>query len=36
MTGMVQKVAPRVIPEDMQPDEFVPKKAVEWFWQDSL
>jgi uncharacterized membrane protein YagU involved in acid resistance len=30
MTGMVHKVAPRVIPEDMQPDEFVPKKAVEW------
>lgn len=30
MTGMVWKVAPHVIPEDMRPDEFVPKKAVRW------
>lgn len=30
MTLMVQKVAPRVIPEEMRPEEFVPKKVVEW------
>lgn len=30
MTMMMRKVAPKVIPEDMRPDEFVPKKPVEW------
>jgi hypothetical protein len=30
MTMMMRKVAPKVIPEDMRPDEFIPKKAVEW------
>lgn len=30
MTLMVQKVAPRVLPEEMRPDGFAPKKAVEW------
>jgi hypothetical protein len=30
MTLMMRKVAPKVVPEDMRPDEFVPKKAVEW------
>jgi hypothetical protein len=30
MTLMMRRVAPKVIPEEMRPDEFVPKKAVEW------
>jgi hypothetical protein len=30
MTLMMRKVAPRVVPEEMRPDEFVPKKVVEW------
>lgn len=30
MTLMMRKVAPKVIPAEMRPDEFVPKKAVEW------
>lgn len=30
MTLMMRKVAPKVIPEEMRPDEFVPKKVVEW------
>lgn len=30
MTLMMRKVAPKLIPEDMRPDEFIPKKAVEW------
>lgn len=30
MTLMMRVVAPKVIPQDMQPDEFVPKKVVEW------
>lgn len=30
MTVMVQKVAPKVLPEEMRPDGFAPKKAVEW------
>jgi uncharacterized membrane protein YagU involved in acid resistance len=30
MTLMIQKVAPNVLPEALQPDGFAPKKAVEW------
>jgi hypothetical protein len=30
MTLMMKKVAPQVIPEEMRPDEFVPKRVVEW------
>lgn len=30
MTLMMRKVAPKVIPEEMRPDEFIPKKSVEW------
>jgi uncharacterized membrane protein YagU involved in acid resistance len=30
MYGMKQKVAPKVIPEDMHRQEFAPKTAVEW------
>ena len=30
MYGMKQKVAPKVIPEDMRREGFAPKKAVEW------
>lgn len=30
MTMMMRGVAPRVVPEEMRPDEFVPKKIVEW------
>lgn len=30
MTTMMRKIAPKVVPEDMRPDEFIPKKAVEW------
>lgn len=30
MTAMRMKVAPKVLPEEMQPEEFVPKEAVEW------
>jgi hypothetical protein len=30
MTMMMRKVAPKVIPEEMRPDEFIPKKPVEW------
>lgn len=30
MTLMMRKVAPKVVPQQMRPDEFVPKKAIEW------
>ena len=30
MYGMKQKVAPKVIPEDMRREGFAPKEAVEW------
>ena len=30
MYGMKQKVAPKVIPEDMRREGFAPRKAVEW------
>lgn len=30
MAAMMRKVAPRILPERMRPEEFVPKKAVEW------
>lgn len=30
MTMMMRGVAPKVVPEEMRPDEFVPKKVVEW------
>lgn len=30
MTLMMRKVAPKVVPQQMRPDEFVPKKAVAW------
>jgi uncharacterized membrane protein YagU involved in acid resistance len=30
MTAMVQKVAPKVVPEEMRPEGFAPKKAVQW------
>lgn len=29
MAIMMRKVAPHVVPQEMRPDEFVPKKAVE-------
>lgn len=30
MTLMMRKAAPKMIPEEMRPDEFPPKKVVEW------
>lgn len=30
MTAMMKGLAPHVLPADMRPDEFAPKKAVEW------
>lgn len=30
MTGAMFQVAPHVLPADMRPSEFVPKRAVEW------
>ncbi len=30
MTLMMRKAAPRMIPDDMRPDEFPPKRVVEW------
>jgi uncharacterized membrane protein YagU involved in acid resistance len=30
MTLMIQKVAPKVLPEEMRPGGFAPKKAVQW------
>lgn len=35
MTMMMKKVSPEVMPEDMRPDEFPPKKVVEWAEEES-
>ena len=30
MTLMMKKAAPKIVPEEMRPDKFPPKRAVEW------
>lgn len=34
-TMMMRVVAPNVVPQEMRPDEFVPKKVVEWVEQQA-
>lgn len=35
MTVMMRVIGPKVVPEEMRPDEFIPKKVVEWMEQQA-